>query len=229
MLILKIILVMLLIIVLLLVASYILYVLWRKSRYNKVISKKLSPTALFHETVCSEYFRNNVFTGFFFPSAKDKNGIIRKYSKIDSVILTRGGIAVVSLCDRSGRIDNTKQAVWVQCIDNRVLEFENPEIRNENNKRIIASILRENNIKNIPLYSVVVFTDKQTELLSDRNNVFVLNEFTQMIKQMNHENALTIMEMFTVQKIIDTYKRRSSEVKEHMERLKEMQVNSLHQ
>ena len=117
----------------------------------------------------------------------------------------------------------------MQCIDNKVLEFENPEIRNENNKRIISSILRENNVKNIPLYSVVVFTDKQTELLSDRNNVFVLSEFTQMIKQMNHENALTIMEMFTVQKILDTYKRRSSEVKEYMDKLNEMQINSLHQ
>ena len=50
-----------------------------------------------------------------------------------------------------------------------------------------------------------------------------------MIKQMNHENALTIMEMFTVQKILDTYKRRSSEVKEYMDKLNEMQINSLHQ
>lgn len=212
-------LVIVLILLFLLVAAYVVYLLLRKSRYNKMLTQKLSSVAMFHETVCSEYFRSNVFTGFFFPSAKDKNGIIRKYSKLDSVILTRGGIVIVTLCDRCGRIDNTKQSVWVQCIDNKVLEFENPETRTENGKRIVASILRENNIMNIPMYSAVVFTEKNTELLAEKDNVFVLNDFTQMIKQLNYENALSVMEMFTIRKLLDTYKRRASEVKEYTKKL----------
>ncbi len=183
------------------------------------MEKNLSSIAFFHETVCSEFFRKNIFTGFFYPSAKDKNGIIRKYTKIDSVIVTKGGVAVISVCDRGGRIDNSNQYTWAQCIDDKVNEFESPETKNEINKKIISEILKENRLKNVPIYNIVVFTDKNTELLAENGNVLTLEDFIPMLKQMNFENALTLAEMFAVRQVIDSAKRKSTEVKAYMNKL----------
>lgn len=219
MLFLKILFIILLSIVFIAALLYVLYVLVRKGRYNRALEQRLSPIAYFHETVCSEFFRRNIFTGFFYPSAKDKHGIIRNYTKIDSVVITKGGVAVVSVCDRHGRIDNSRQTVWAQCVNDDVREFDNPETRNEINRKIISEILRENKLRNVPVYNVIVFTDKNTELLVENGNVLLLDDFIPMIKQMNFENALTLFEMFNVRQVLDSAKRRSSEVKAYMNKL----------
>lgn len=198
---------------------YILSIFLRKNRYKQIQGKKLSDHALLHETVCSEFFRKNVFTGYFFPSVKDSNGVIRRYTRIDSLLVTKGGLAIISICDKSGRIDNSKQDIWVQSFHDKIIEFENPLTKNEANKKIIYNIIRENRLRNIPLYNIVVFMDKNTELLAEVENVFRIDELPVMLRQLNHESALTLLEMFKLRQALDANKRTSAEVKAYMRRL----------
>ncbi len=198
---------------------YILNVFLKKNRYRQMQGKKLSNHALLHETVCSEFFRKNVFTGYFFPSIKDDNGVVRKYARIDSLIVTKGGIAIVSICDKAGRVDNSKQDIWVQSLHDKITEFENPSIKNESNKKIVYDILKSSRLNNIPLYNIVVFTEKNVELLFEGENIFLINELPLMIKQLNHESALTLLEMFKIRQALDAAKRTHKEVKTYMQRL----------
>lgn len=198
---------------------YIMMIFLKKSRFKQISGKKLSNYALLHETICSELFRRNVFTGYFFPSRTDKNGLITKYSKIDSVVLTKGGVAVITICDKQGRIDNSGQDIWVECLNDKVTEFENPLLKNENNKKIIYEVLRKGKLRNIPIYNIAVFINKNTELLSETENVFLIDEIAMMLKQMNHESALTMFELFNVMQILNSSKRTASEVKAYMKKL----------
>ena len=216
---LKILIIIIIVISCLLGAIYICSIFLKKNRYKQIQGKKISRHALLHETLCSEFFRKNVFTGYFFPSAKDSNGVIRKYSRIDSLLVTRGGVAIISICDKSGRIDNSKQDIWVQSLHDKITEFENPSIKNETNKKIVYDILKGNRINNIPLYNIVVFTEKNTELLAEGENVFCIEELPVMLRQLNHESALTLIEMFKIRQALDSQKRTHSEVKSYMQRL----------
>ncbi len=199
--------------------AYVMVIFLKKTRYKQVSEKKLSNYALLHETICSELFRKNVFTGYFFPSKEEKNGVITKYSKIDCAVVTRGGVAVITVCDKQGRIDNSKQDVWVQCINDSVTEFENPLIKNESNKKIVYDILRKGKMRNIPFYNIAVFVNKNTEFLAENENVFSINEIALVLKQMNHENALTMFEMFNAVQILNSSKRTAVEVKAYMKKL----------
>ncbi len=216
---LKVLIIIIIVISCLLGALYILGILLRKNRYKQIQGKKLSSYALLHETVCSEFFRKNVFTGYFFPSVTDSNGVIRKYTKIDSLVVTKGGVAVISICDKSGRIDNSKQDIWVQSFNDKIIEFENPSVKNESNKKVVYSILKSNRLNNIPLYNIVVFTDKNAELLAEAENVFRIDELAIMLRQLNHESALTLLEMFKIKQVFDASKRTHSEVKAYMQKL----------
>lgn len=200
-------------------AIYICSIFLKKSRYKQIQGKKLSRHALLHETLCSEFFRKNVFTGYFFPAVKDSNGIIRKYERLDSVLITKGGVAVLSICDKSGRIDNSKTDIWVQSLNDNIIEFQNPSIKNEANKKIVYDILKSNRLNNIPLYNIVVFTEKNIELLFEGENIFVVEELPLMLRQLNHESALTLIEMFKIRQALDASKRTHSEVKTYMKRL----------
>lgn len=199
--------------------AYVMMIFLKKTRYKQISGKKLSNYARLHETICSELFRKNVFTGYFFPSKKEKNGAITKYSKIDCVVVTRGGIAVITVCDKQGRIDNSKQDVWVQCHNDNVTEFENPLIKSEGNKKIVYDILRKGKLRNIPLYNIAVFVNKNTEFLAETDNVFSIDEIAMVLKQMNHENALTMFEMFNAVQILNSSKRTAAEVKAYMKKL----------
>ena len=200
-------------------AIYICSTILKKNRYKQIQGKKLSRHALLHETICSEFFRKNVFTGYFFPLMKDDNGVVREYKRIDSLIVTKGGIAVISICDKAGRIDNSKQDIWVQSLHDKITEFENPSIKNEANKKIVYDILKNNTLSNIPLYNIVVFTEKNIELLFEGENIFLIDELPMMLKQLNHESALTMFEMFKIKQALDAAKRTHKEVKNYMQRL----------
>ena len=78
---------------------YICSTILKKNRYKQIQGKKLSRHALLHETICSEFFRKNVFTGYFFPLMKDDNGVVREYKRIDSLIVTKGGISFTDAID----------------------------------------------------------------------------------------------------------------------------------
>ena len=65
----------------------------------------------------------------------------------------------------------------------------------------------------------LLFTEKNVELLFEGENVFVVEELPLMLRQLNHESALTLIEMFKIRQALDASKRTHSEVKTYMKRL----------
>ena len=50
-------------------------------------------------------------------------------------------------------------------------------------------------------------------------NIFIIDELPLMLKQLNHESALTLLEMFKIRQALDAAKRTHKEVKSYMQRL----------
>ena len=64
-----------------------------------------------------------------------------------------------------------------------------------------------------------IYKPEKGEVLFEGENIFVVEELPLMLRQLNHESALTLIEMFKIRQALDASKRTHSEVKTYMKRL----------
>ena len=100
---------------------------------------------------------NNVFCNLFFPVKKEDRVL---WTETDSVCVTRGGVIVIEVKGAKGVIENPEQGDWTQRYGEKVLSFHNPYEQNKGHVIAVKKALGKAGITNVPVYNLVVFTDK---------------------------------------------------------------------
>ena len=76
-------------------------------------------------------YRRNVFAHLYFPVLVDGTKRTHHYQRVDAVVVTKGGVLVLTVFDKTGRIDNSRDDVWVVIQDDDRTEVESPVISME--------------------------------------------------------------------------------------------------
>ncbi len=200
-------------------SAYIVSVYLKKRKIAELKSAKLSPKRRIHSEVGIELYPKNVFSGFSYPCAYSKNGVPLEYFGIDTVAVTRGGIALITVKEYGGLIDSGKGDVWVCRHGNGHTEFANPVIETEEKRKQLLSLMHRNKLPDVPVYGIVVFTGKELSFLTEYDNVTDSKQLMEMLRQLNSEKVLNIAEMFALRQMLNDEKRTRKQVKEHLNKI----------
>ncbi len=91
-----------------------------------------------------------LMTNVFLPLYKDT-------CEIDHILIGGFGVAVIETKNLSGEITGSGQQLTHK-IGNKVNKFYNPQLQNETHVKNVRYHLRKSEFKDVPIYSIVVFT-----------------------------------------------------------------------
>ncbi len=205
--------------ILLIAVTYAVSLYLKKKKLEEIKNKKLRPKRHIHERLGVELFKWNVFSGFLYPTAYSKNGVPLDYTDIDTLAVTRGGIALVTVKDHGGLIDNGKGDVWVCRAGSDHVEFENPLSLGEDKRKAILSVIKRKKLPDVPVYNIVVFTGEDVSFVNEYDNVVDKLRFFEMISELNSERVLDMKEMFALRELFNDEKRTRAQVKEHKKKI----------
>lgn len=101
------------------------------------------------------------------PAALAKNG---RFADLDFIIVGCFGLLCVKCIGRGGEIYGSEgDAKWLQVRGEERISFENPIARAAADTRLVRDTLFTANLKNIPVETVCVFTNKKASLALPRS------------------------------------------------------------
>ncbi len=212
-------LILLLAVVALTVAAYFVSVYLKNKKKQELKGAKLSPKRMLHEQLCLELFKRNVFSGFSYPTKYSENGVPLDFTVMDTVAVTRGGIALISVKEYGGLIDDGRGDIWVCRHEDDDVEFDNPLAVNDFKRKVLLSMIKRSKLPDVPVYSIVVFTGSNVSFLTEYDNVVDLTQFYELIDQLNSERVLNVKEMFELREMLNREKMTRKQVQAHRDKI----------
>ena len=123
----------------------------------------------------------------------------------DLILVDRGGVFVIRVRHLSGEIDNTDPRVWTVRNREGILEIANPFEQNRPALLAVEKILRRENVYNVPLYSLVVFSGKKVSFRARAEKLLTSNRLLETIRDINRDKVLNQKEISATVTAIDKY------------------------
>ncbi|MBE6637289.1 MAG: NERD domain-containing protein [Ruminococcaceae bacterium] len=123
----------------------------------------------------------------------------------DLILIDRGGVFVIRVRHLSGAVDNTDPRVWLVRNAAGTTEIANPFEQNRPALHAVERILRRENVYNVPLYNLVVFSGKKVSFLSRSEKLLTSDRLLETIRDMNRNKFLNQKEISAAVTAIDKY------------------------
>lgn len=190
------------IIVILLVIIVLLYLL--KTIRAEINSKKIlrygrKSESFIYDLLRTYYSANKIIKNAYF---KQRNGAT---TQIDIVLVLKGGIHVIEIKGMKGFIENPFKGDWCQMYNNKVLMFQNPFEQNVAHIRAIQEIFRKEEIINVPIRNIVVFTDPKVKFKYKEDMLLTSANLLPFLHDLNQNKFLKPKEISYIIKVLRKY------------------------
>lgn len=141
---------------------YLIYFLYKRAKNSTADVKNKSARAL---SAAKRFAMSRQFT-VISPANIAKDG---KFADVDFIVVGYFGVLGVKCVGLGGEIyGSANDAMWLQVAGDKRNSFENPMLTVQKDARTIRDTLFAANLKNIPVETIVVFTNKKTSLAIPR-------------------------------------------------------------
>lgn len=165
-------------------------------------NKQSTPRKELDSFLKDNVFRRNVFSSLYYPVLAE--GTVRTHhrQRIDEVVVTNAGILILTVFDKLGRIDNSKDDVWVVIHDDDRKEIESPLSVAEKCRSAIHSIMKRAGYGKVPIYSTVVIMNDETIPLAGNDDLIFMSELEKLLYDMKRTSVLSKVEQFYISRIL---------------------------
>lgn len=139
-----------------------------------------------------------LMSGAYLPSADVRGRAVR----IDQLLVTRGGISVIKVKNEKGYIDNSFHGDWMQYCRGEIFSMRNPFEQNSEALAAVRAIIRRENIVNIPVHNIVVFTDRDIKFRNHEDMLLTADGLTAYIKDLNKSRFLSYRDTVRVGRLL---------------------------
>ena len=143
-------------------------------------------------------YRRNVFAHLYYPVLVEGTARTHHYQRVDAAVVTKAGILVLTIFDKSGRIDNSRDDTWVVIKDDDRNEVESPFVSSDKCKAAIKGVLKRAGYGKVPVYSEVIFIYDEAIPLSGYDGIIYLSELEKLINDMQKTPELGNIEQFYI-------------------------------
>lgn len=189
----------------LLICAFLFYKIKTSIRSRRILGYGTRSENLIKEELCRLLGEKNVFAGFYLPM--DASG--ERYTEIDVLAVTRGGIAVIEVKSHNGRIDSRDERIWKQYSNGKYVEFHNPILQNAAHIRAVQNALRAEGLYDAPVYSIVVFTSGNVTFTKDFYELCNAKAMIERVRDINRRAIFTPQRRCEICKIIEKTKTNS--------------------
>jgi len=123
---------------------------------------------------------------------------------IENIVVTRGGIMVISTLNVSGYIDNPAHNNWIEYANGHITPMRNPMELNEANARAVRNLLRAEKLMNIRVHNILVYPDPQTQFKYRSESVVPADALIPYIRDLS---KMKFIPWFEVKKVTDTIRK----------------------
>ena len=181
-----------------LIAAALVSAFYHSQRSRARKKSKLNARQELEAFLLDTNYRRNVFAHLYFPVLVDGTKRTHHYQRVDAVVVTKGGILVLTVFDKTGRIDNSRDDIWVIINDDDRIETESPTVSSEKSRSAIKGVLKRAGYGKVPVYSTVIFIYDEAIPLSGYEGIVYLSELEKLIHDLNKTPELGSIEQFYI-------------------------------
>ncbi|MBP5208294.1 MAG: NERD domain-containing protein [Clostridia bacterium] len=164
--------------------------------------KSLSPREELDYFLTDNNYRQNVFISLYFPVLAEGTVKTHHYQRADAVVVTNGGILILTVFDRPGRIDNADDELWVVIKDDDRREIESPLVSAEKCKQAIHAVMKRAGYGKVPIYSTVIFINDESIPLAGDDDIVYMSELEKLLHDLGRQSVLGKIDQFYVSRAI---------------------------
>lgn len=181
------------VLLLILVVAMAVHYFTTRAKAKKLLQRGKRGGNFIYELLKTSFPKGRIFKQVMLPIFSS-DGKARRYPA-DIVLVDHGGVYVIRVCNFSGAIDNTDTENWTVKNSNGITEIPNPFNQNRGGVKAIESILRRENIYNIPIYNIVVFSGKKVNFRIRNEKLLTSARLIDTLKDMNRSKFLNQMDI----------------------------------
>lgn len=125
----------------------------------------------------------------------------KSVENIGLVFVNRGGVVVINTVAGSGYVEVNERGKWNRIINDRYYSFDDPFLQNARGVKKMKQFLRDEEIVNVPVHNVVVFTGR-VKFSKRIHGLITADELTEYIVDLNKYRILSKSEIKDVVKLI---------------------------
>ena len=183
----------------------VLVVIWNV--YSRMLSKKIMKEGRNKKNFTFNYLSTRFSR---LNTIKNVNLVVKDSSAqsgksvadIGLVFVNRGGIFVIDTVPGSGYIEVNERSEWNRVINDKSYTFEDPIIKNGYRAKKMKQFLRDEEIVNIPVHNLVVFSGKRVKFSKRLNGLITADELTEYMIDLNKYRIMSKSEIRDVIKLI---------------------------
>jgi Nuclease-related domain. len=142
-------------------------------------------------------------------------------TEVDIILVASNGIQVIEVKGMKGYIENPFKGDWCQMYRNKVLMFQNPFEQNVPHITAIQKIIRKEQISNVPIRNIVVFTDPTVKFEFKEEMLLTSNKLLPFLADLNRNKFLKRKEIRNITRVLKKYQLKGNRVKRnHIDYLK---------
>ena len=175
---------------------------YHRQRNRARNSGRLSAREELKSFLLDNAYRKNVFSYLYFPVMNEGTVKTHHYQRADEIVVINGGVLILTVFDKSGRIDNDDGEVWVIIKDDDRSEIESPLVTAEKSKQAVHAVLKRAGYGKVPIYSSVIFTSDEAIPLSGDDDIIYMSELEKLLHDLGRQQVLGKIDQFYVSRAI---------------------------
>ena len=191
------------ILLVLVVIAVIIHSLRTRSMAEKLLNNGKRTGDFVYDLLRTYFPKGRLFKHVLLPDFMP-DGSVRRVPA-DIILVERGGVFVIRVKNISGMIDNPKTGNWLVKNQNGITEIPNPFEQNIGGIRTVKEILKRENIYNVPLYNIVVFSGRKVTFRNRSEKLLTSDYLIEALRDMNRNKFLSQNEISSAVTAIRKY------------------------
>lgn len=160
---------------------------------------------LVYDMFRTRFPRKNVFCNLYLPV--DRGGETF-WTETDVVCVTRGGVIVCEVKGAKGIITSPEEGDWTQKYRDKEITFQNPYVQNKGHIASLMKVLARGGFKNLPVYNIVVYTDKSTKFTQRHKWLMRADLAVEFAAKIDDRCDLTSKEVKGIDAVLSAYRKK---------------------
>lgn len=108
----------------------------------------------------------------------------------DIVAVGRGGVCIIKVLGYKGFIENPNKGDWCQLYGDKIVPFRSPFEQNVACLRAVERIFKVENVYNVPLLNLAVFTDAEVKFKNRHDNLYTADNLLPALHDVNRSRFM---------------------------------------
>ncbi len=197
-----------LIVFLVLICGLFVFFLFRKiqlsQRISQVYQLNLHAVPLARALLFACVPEHNLFLDTTYLQKNKQSGLYYQVP-IHAMALTHGGIVVFQYIQTPEKLITTEGAQWNMKNGPTITAIPNPFLRMELQARTLLSMLKQNDLNQVPVHAYVILLNDHTQVLQGRDDVIFANDIPTIVQKYDRSKLISSFQIRKISNMLKSY------------------------